>query len=118
MATIKITMTRPDPDVAWFTVNSENAAEYFTTEELTTVVMPHKAMVESTTGFISRTVVDLDNLRRQVIVEYDTLENAQNAKWRVGGYIPNHIGETYGLLLEKKKTELGINYVIECIIEE
>lgn len=118
MSKIKITLTRSDTNAPWFTTTSKNVTDYFTAEELTTIVMPHKAMVESTTGFISRTTIDLDNFRRQIITEYDTLEHAQTAFQAVTGKIPNHIGSTYGLLLEKKRTELGLNYIVETVIEE
>lgn len=107
-------MTRRDTSTPWFIPTED----YFTEDEWSNIVIPYRAMVESTPGFIGRTSVNLDDFKYTLIIQYDTLENAQSAIWEITGHITGHIGETYRLLAQTKKQELGINYIVNTAIEE
>lgn len=97
----------------WMIVTPENAPQYFSQEEIDTILTPYFDYVRNLPGIIPEkfkqytTDTQTTNVR-----EFDTVENAKNALFKMSVYSDEPIVIARNTLVQNKTKELGLHFEI------
>lgn len=119
-ANIIITITKSSPDEVWIALNDRNfVTNNFTQSEIKNIMDPYFKFRTSLPGFQSDVPNKVDDITMDIIITFDTLENAQNGMQQLAPpYANNSIQEIFYTLISNKRKEFGVNYTVTTRIEE
>lgn len=114
------TIITKEPQMIWIkTPDLAHIESLFTPEEIAEVVLPYRDYVRSLPGFISDTVTEMNETTMKIVIEFDTLENVNNARRLfTPPFAPGSIQEKNFLLLQAKKAEHNVKYIYDTTIIE
>ena len=119
MAFITTIITKSTDEEPWIRFNSpEEAAAFFTAEEVQNIVIPYNNQLNSLPGYIGSSIVDITNRTMKIVREFDTLENANLAKAYLSNIDQASITGKYLKLFRDKRAELGLKYTYSVSITE
>jgi len=110
---------KDSPDEPWLKLNDINyTSKIFTKDEVDNIIIPHRDFVHSLPGFQSSNVSIIDSVTMEIVTEFDTLDNANNAlQLLTPPYTEDSIQDKLHQLVTKKRNDLNVNYTITSRVE-
>jgi len=119
MAKYIYTIKKGSPDEPWMKLNDNNyIIKIFTKDEIEFVMIPYRDFVHSLPGFQSSYTSIIDSVTMEIVTEFNTLDNANNALQLLAPpFTTDSIQDKLHQLVTKKRNDLNVNYTITNRVE-